>query len=312
MLLTIAIPSFNRLKDLRSTLKSCLKIPLSSKEYEILIIDNCSNDGSFEFAQKFVLKNKNFRLVKNKTNVGRIGNWNKCFELAKGKYVLSLFTGDKIDQKAPLKEALTYFEKEKNTGIVWIANNTIIHDIKKPVKSDFLFKANKDHLLTCDSVKKIFNKGVNIFTPPQGFIFRKELIDQNKLSYTDELPYVADLVFVLDYVLTTKTSIRLIPKRVFFFPASAHQFYPPQKQISDEIIGVLLRMKKYSGINPSQYYGSLPLMHFFLKSPINYCKALISSRAIPYPDLLFLKSVFLRFTTPKKFIYTNLLLDRYS
>ena len=62
-LITIGIPTFNRL----NTLKRCvehLKTLDDSLNVEVLIIDNCSTDGSFKYLQDYT-ENTKFRIFKN-------------------------------------------------------------------------------------------------------------------------------------------------------------------------------------------------------------------------------------------------------
>ena len=46
--LTIAIPNNNGGKNLERAIKSCQKIVMSSNDFEILVVDNCSTDDSIE------------------------------------------------------------------------------------------------------------------------------------------------------------------------------------------------------------------------------------------------------------------------
>ena len=56
--LTIAIPTFNGGKNLERAIRSCGNIQLSTDDYEILVIDNCSTDESILTVKQ--LKNEFF------------------------------------------------------------------------------------------------------------------------------------------------------------------------------------------------------------------------------------------------------------
>lgn len=63
---------------------------------EVLIIDDCSTDQSREIIQKYLEKNASIHYVCNEKNLGLVGNWNKCIELATGEWVKFVFQDDTI------------------------------------------------------------------------------------------------------------------------------------------------------------------------------------------------------------------------
>lgn len=67
--------------------------------YEVIIVDDGSNDGSVEYEEKFVSENSRFRLIKN-PHLGKAGAVTEGMLAAKGEYVL--FTD--MDQATPIEE----------------------------------------------------------------------------------------------------------------------------------------------------------------------------------------------------------------
>lgn len=67
--------------------------------YEVIIVDDGSNDGSTEFVEKFANEEKNFRVVKG-SHSGKAGAVTTGVLAAKGEYVL--FTD--MDQATPIEE----------------------------------------------------------------------------------------------------------------------------------------------------------------------------------------------------------------
>jgi glycosyltransferase involved in cell wall biosynthesis len=59
---------------------------------EILVVDNCSTDGTWERLQN--LQDPHLRLERNQANLGLFGNFNRCLELARGKFLRFLCSDD--------------------------------------------------------------------------------------------------------------------------------------------------------------------------------------------------------------------------
>lgn len=79
--------------------KVSLYLQKHSKNYEVIVVDDGSNDGSVEFIEKFVKENKKFRLIKNK-HTGKAGAVTTGMLQGKGEYLL--FTD--MDQATPIEE----------------------------------------------------------------------------------------------------------------------------------------------------------------------------------------------------------------
>jgi len=93
LLVTIAIPTYNRIEQLKNCLNSILpQIKQKQTWIEVLVIDNKSPDGTYDYLKK--LKHKNLRVMQNSKNIGAENNILKVTELAKGRYVFWLSDDD--------------------------------------------------------------------------------------------------------------------------------------------------------------------------------------------------------------------------
>ncbi len=94
MELSIVIISYNTKEITKDCINSIYQSLDRSRsvptQFEILVIDNNSTDDSVEMLQQFEKKNKNFRLIQNKENVGFARANNQGANLAKGEYLLFL------------------------------------------------------------------------------------------------------------------------------------------------------------------------------------------------------------------------------
>lgn len=97
MILSVTIPTYNRLSYLRVMLKSVLDQILAfnlQDEVEIVISDNNSDDGTEKYVTELIKETPSVQLVysKNEQNIGVVKNILKLIRLARGKYWM--FFGD--------------------------------------------------------------------------------------------------------------------------------------------------------------------------------------------------------------------------
>ena len=111
-LVSVAILNHNGLKFLKKTLKSIKK--LKYPNYEILVVDNCSDDGSL----KFLKENKKIRVIKLKENYGYSKGKNICVNNSKGKYVFLLDNDILIKDLNILKYALAEYNSLENPAFL--------------------------------------------------------------------------------------------------------------------------------------------------------------------------------------------------
>ncbi|HVZ67418.1 MAG TPA: glycosyltransferase [Patescibacteria group bacterium] len=99
--LSIVIPSYNEMTNLRKGVLNKVEYYLKKNKYnfEVIIVDDGSNDGSREFVKSFIKDNKGFKLIEN-PHTGKAGAVTAGVLAAKGDYVL--FTD--MDQAVPIDE----------------------------------------------------------------------------------------------------------------------------------------------------------------------------------------------------------------
>ena len=113
----VAIPMYNAEKEISETIQSCIN---QKTKPDILIIDNCSVDNSYQIAKNFQNSNQNIYLLRNNINIGRVENWNKCLEIFYGshhKYIRFLFTGDTYEASC-IEKTEDIFEKHNDIAIL--------------------------------------------------------------------------------------------------------------------------------------------------------------------------------------------------
>ena len=84
-LISIVLPVYNGEKYLRESIDSVLAQTYSN--WELLILDDCSEDSSPEIAKEYTEKDNRIRYYRNNRNLQLPRNLNKGFSLARGEYL---------------------------------------------------------------------------------------------------------------------------------------------------------------------------------------------------------------------------------
>lgn len=107
---SVVIPSYNHAPFLKVCLQSALR--QTHKDLDVLLVDDCSSDGSFEIAAS--IKDSRLRVYRNEANLGTYGSQAAGLKLAKGDWIAIL---DSDDAWAPDKIAKQLEALGRNDGV---------------------------------------------------------------------------------------------------------------------------------------------------------------------------------------------------
>lgn len=112
--ISIIIPSFNT----RELLKACLQsLKTDNPDYEIIVIDNGSTDGSKAMLQEFQSHNHKLKTIFNQKNQGFGQANNQGIKIASGDYLLFLNSDTLVKDQAPFK-MVKFLEDNPQAGMV--------------------------------------------------------------------------------------------------------------------------------------------------------------------------------------------------
>lgn len=112
-LISIIIANYNGKKYLKTCLTSVLKS--STKDFEIIVIDNNSTDESVQIINEFAKKDSRIRLLRNRINMGVPFSRNKAIKQAKGDILVFLDNDTKVERNW-LRGISEAFSKDKSIG----------------------------------------------------------------------------------------------------------------------------------------------------------------------------------------------------
>lgn len=117
MKLSIIILNFRNEDFCNKCINAIQKSMFDSFEYEIVFVDNASNDGSFENIQEKWKKNQKIKFIKSNKNLG-YGQGNELGIIeTKGEYLLIINPDIEVFENT-IKGLIEYLDNHKNVGII--------------------------------------------------------------------------------------------------------------------------------------------------------------------------------------------------
>lgn len=123
-LVSIVVPNYNTLSVIDSVVNNFSKIDYSP--LEIIFVDDCSKDGSFERLKELSKDNERLKVIQNDKNYGPSHTRNHGIKEAKGKYIALLETDMEAD-KGYLKILIDKLEADETLG----AAQSLVMDLNK-------------------------------------------------------------------------------------------------------------------------------------------------------------------------------------
>ena len=261
---SVIIPVYNVEEYLRDCLDSVINQTL--KEIEIICIDDCSTDCSYNILEEYAKKDNRIILIKNKENMGVGYNRNIGIKEAKGEYIGFIDSDDYISED--------YYENLYNTA--------------KKYNSDVVNTLNVSN----DKEGNIFNYWCHI----DNFVKRKkdyEYESDNLFSNVDSHSKYLIIYNPFNKIFSKKF---ILEKDVYFMENKVNA-----SEDADFVIRLFLNSPKVSFNNHSQYFyrinsnSATSMSYKYLKynlssiehmeNTINYCKDKFPS----YLDLVYAK-----------------------
>ena len=190
-LVSIVIPAYNNENTIIATLESIRN--QSYKNIEIIIIDDNSKDKTLQLVTEQQKKDNRIKIYHNSTNLGMIGNWNKCIQMSNGEFVKLVCADDLLDKNEIEKETEAMI---LNPTVNLVESDTRLIDINGR-KIGFFKRYHKSGLVKGKKIARTSIIWNNFFGAPVNNLIRKSVLD--KTGYFDE-----QFTYILDFDMWMK------------------------------------------------------------------------------------------------------------
>lgn len=133
-LISLIVVTYNNLGLTKECILSIQK-NLNQSSYEIIIVDNCSNDGTQDFLTQLSLSGENIKLILNNDNKGFAAANNQGLEIANGEYLVLLNNDTYISSDSMMKMA-NHLRNNPNIGLIGPVTNNIGNEAKIEIQYD--------------------------------------------------------------------------------------------------------------------------------------------------------------------------------
>lgn len=267
MKISFLVTYYNQEKYVKQSLESILAIE-KPDEWEILIGDDASTDGTCQEVQKYVEQDSKHIKLFRRTDEDKKGltklhmgpmNRLSLLEKASGDYFVTLDGDDWYSDKAFVREAIAIMEENPNISVVMFGNRTISHGI---VTGEFLLP--KEGYITGE---EYLSKKWHIHA---GACVYRNAFDENKIDFLKQLHLFDDHsipITNLEY-----GDIYFVPRVIYNYRYLENSVYYPESfivkycyiatWISPVLLAVPERLKTVTKIS---YYDSVIIMYIYRK-----------------------------------------------
>lgn len=199
--ISIIIPMYNLTNYIGFCMDSIFN--QTFKDYEVILIDDLSSDGTYELCQREYGHLDNVKVLKNTSNMGAGLSRNKGFEIAAGKYVYFMDGDDEL-----LPEALAFLYHKAEEEKADIVHNNYYYSVytegrmlpRKTLWEGMSGRDTTEGVLGGTRVERMRWQWRTAMPMPWLKLCRREFMEREKIRFVN-LPFADDNVFSVTVAL---------------------------------------------------------------------------------------------------------------
>ena len=158
----------------------------SFRDFEVLIMDDCSPDNTPEVAQSF--QDPRVKHIRNEPNLGHLRNYNKGIELARGRYIWLISADDYLRRSYVLERYIEQLERHPSVGFAY-CSGVGLKDGRETGLLEYSVYADRDLILPGHKFLKKLLTG-NLVLAASGLV-RRECYERLG-AFPLDMPYAGD------------------------------------------------------------------------------------------------------------------------
>lgn len=191
-MISVIIPVYNVVLYLDQCIQSILS--QTYKDFECILIDDGSSDGSAQICDKWACKDLRVRVV-HQNNQGVSAARNKGIEEAKGEYIAFVDSDDWVEESYLESLLLNMSNENCDLSVLGITANYKDGSIKCSSYQNVSFRLDSSglkHFLKLEGLYLLFG--------PSPKLYKKSIIQDHNISFNPQYSYGEDLLFNYEYL----------------------------------------------------------------------------------------------------------------
>ncbi len=187
---SVIIPAYNEERGVVGSIMSSLKLDYPKEKLEVIIVDDGSQDSTFEKVMKAKkeLNDKRIKVIRLKKNSGKGKAMNIGIKMSKGEIIVTMDADNTIPERDALKKLVSYFNREE---VMCVSPAIAIY---KP--RGILQRVQQIEYLFGVFLRKAFSSVNSIHITPGAFsVYKKEFFEKH--GYFDEDNLTEDMEMAL-------------------------------------------------------------------------------------------------------------------
>lgn len=248
-MVTVIIPMHNGEKYISRCIESILN--QSYKNIELIIVDDNSNDSSYEVIEKYLNSFSNIIYLKNEICMGPAASRNRGLAHAQSEYILFLDCDDWIDLNC-IEKAIKKFASNPDVDIVLWEIKTAYEYNRISSRYEYLY----NNILTNSMALGLLSHSLEnefFLSPLLGCkLFKKKLLETNKILFPDTI-YEDDMFTFMSFLHANKIAL-ITGSCLYYYQHSAsltHHF--TEKHITD-FFKTFIQLYDCLGETPKEFF----------------------------------------------------------
>lgn len=197
---SFCLPVYNVGLYLEDCIKSIVNQPFAGISYEIICIDDCSTDDTYDILVHLSKKYDHIRVCKNEQNKGVSYTRNRMIDIAKGEYIWFIDPDDML-----INGAVSYVRTAQTMNADVLLGNYI--RINEDGSYDADLSKNDfyhDKIEVTDHFTPVDNHGERMWACWSG-VFKRNFLLENSLQFNEKMIAQEDTLFYFQFPLKTKS-----------------------------------------------------------------------------------------------------------